>query len=69
MCLSAVYSEKIEDSSIVVQEAASLISPDRNTIHIKTLFGEETVLKGYYMKEVNLLKNYVLLAKMDGPHD
>ncbi len=69
MCLSAVYTEKIEDSSIVIQEAASLTSSDHNTIHIKTLFGEETVLNGYYMKEVNLLKNYVLLVKKDEPHD
>jgi predicted RNA-binding protein len=65
MCLSAVYREKIEDSSIAVQEAAFLTAPDPDTVRIKDLFGRETVLNGFYVKEVNLLKNYVLLAKKE----
>ncbi len=63
MCLSAVYTEKIDGSSLVVQEASSLTASDKSTVRIKTLFGEETVLNGYYVKEVNLLKNYVILAE------
>ncbi len=68
MCLSTVYTETIDDSSIVVQEAAFLIAPDQNTVRIKTLFGEETVLNGYFVKEVNLLKNYVILDRKGDSH-
>ncbi|RKY29176.1 MAG: hypothetical protein DRP74_09160 [Candidatus Omnitrophota bacterium] len=67
MCLSAVYREKIDGSSVVVQEASSLTVSDESTVRIKTLFGEETVLSGYYVREVNLLKNYVILAETN--HD
>jgi predicted RNA-binding protein len=62
MCLSKVYVDEKTDDSIVVPEAASLV--DRgNGIEVRTLFGESKLLKGYSIREVDLMKNYVILDR------
>ena len=66
MCLSKVYVKKIEEDSPIVEEAAKVIYND-NTVEVHTLFGEKKVLQGYFIKELDLLKNYVILGeKEDG---
>ncbi len=62
MCLSKVYVKKIEEDSPVVEEAAKVIYND-GTVEVHTLFGEKKVLRGYFIKELDLLKNYVVLGE------
>jgi predicted RNA-binding protein len=60
MCLSRVYIKEKIDESIVVNEAARIIDNGR-AVEVHTLFGEIKVLEGYSIKEVDLMKNHVLL--------
>jgi predicted RNA-binding protein len=60
MCLSKVYLKEKVDESIVVDEAARIIS-NRSAVEVHTLFGERKVIEGYGIKEVDLMKNYVVL--------
>jgi predicted RNA-binding protein len=62
MCLSKVYVRKIEEDSPIVEEAAKLIYND-GTVEVHTLFGEKKVLPGYFIKELDLLQNYVILGE------
>ena len=62
MCLSAVYTEPKEESTVVVEEAARVTAAN-GRVEISTLFGETTVLEGYVVREVDLLKNYIVLGK------
>jgi len=66
MCLSAVYTEEVGESSVIVEEASSVIASDDGSVKISTLFGEEKHMKGYLIKEVNLLKNYIVLEQRGG---
>ncbi|MBN2325122.1 MAG: CooT family nickel-binding protein [Spirochaetes bacterium] len=62
MCLSKVYMEQKSEDSILVPEAAVLIARG-GSVEVKTLFGESTLLDGYVIREVDLMKNYVVLEK------
>ncbi|MFW6181487.1 MAG: CooT family nickel-binding protein [Spirochaetota bacterium] len=62
MCLSAVYTGRKEESALVMEEAAR-VTADQKGVRISTLFGESTELEGYDIREVDLLKNYVVLGK------
>jgi predicted RNA-binding protein len=62
MCLSAVYLERKEESTVVVEEAAR-VTAEQGGVRISTLFGETTVLEGYTIREVDLLKNDIVLGK------
>jgi predicted RNA-binding protein len=62
MCLSKVYVDEKTEDSILVPEAAGLIARG-DSVEVKTLFGERTVLDGYVIREVDLMKNYVVLEK------
>jgi predicted RNA-binding protein len=63
MCLSSVYTEKVDEDSIVVREASQVHHDGRGKIEISTLFGEKKVLQGYFIREINLLKNFVVLNR------
>ena len=66
MCLTKVYVKKIEEDSPIVEEAAKVIY-NGSTVEVHTLFGEKRVLPGYFIREIDLLKNYVILGeKGDG---
>jgi predicted RNA-binding protein len=65
MCLSNVFVKKKEDGAAVANEASS-VSDLGGKIEIQTLFGEKKVLDGYRIREVNLLKNYIILDKVPG---
>jgi hypothetical protein len=60
MCLSKVYVKEKVDESIVVDEAARIID-NGSAVEVHTLFGERKILEGYSIKEVDLMKNYVVL--------
>jgi predicted RNA-binding protein len=62
MCLSKVYVKKIEEDTPVVEEAAKVIYND-GSVEVHTLFGEKKVLQGYFIKELDLLKNYIILGE------
>jgi predicted RNA-binding protein len=60
MCLSKVYMKKKADGSIVVEEA-SKITASEGKVEVQTLFGELKVLTGYFIREVDLLNNSIVL--------
>jgi len=60
MCLSKVYLKEKVDESIAVDEAAR-ITDNGSGVEVHTLFGERKVLEGYSIREVDLMKNYVVL--------
>ncbi len=65
MCLSNVYLEKKKQDKLVIEEA-QLVSSDDENVHVRTLMGEIKDLKGYYISEVDLIDNYVILKKKQG---
>ena len=62
MCLSKVYVKNAEKGQALVEEAAKLIVRNGD-IEVYTLFGEQKVLKGYAVKEIDLLKNHIILSE------
>jgi len=60
MCLSKIYIKDTDKDALVVDNAANVISHD-GVITVSTLFGKEKDLKGYFISEVNLVENYILL--------
>ncbi|HEB32753.1 MAG TPA: CooT family nickel-binding protein [Spirochaetes bacterium] len=62
MCLSKVYMKKKTDGSVVVEEA-SRVTVNEGAIEVQTLFGEVKVLPGYFIREVDLLKNSIVLEE------
>jgi predicted RNA-binding protein len=60
MCLSKVFLRQKEDGSVIVEEA-SRVTVDHGKVEIQTLFGEKKILDGYFIKEIDLLKNSILL--------
>ena len=64
MCLSKVYMKKKSDGSVVVEEASKVTANEGN-IEIQTLFGEIKVLSGYIIREVDLLKNSIVLDERE----
>ena len=60
MCLSKVYMKQKEDGSVVVEEA-SKVTAKHGTVEVQTLFGEVKVFSGYIIREVDLLKNSIVL--------
>jgi hypothetical protein len=65
MCLSAVYVDKREDQAAIVQEASVVQMSGEGSVLVDTLFGEKKTMKGYRIREVNFLKNYLILEKGD----
>ena len=65
MCLSKIYVKDTDKDSLVVDNAASVINND-GVITVSTLFGNEKELKGYFISEVNLVENYILLKPKEG---
>ena len=60
MCLSKIYIKDTDKNILVVDEAARVVNND-GVITISTLLGNEKELKGYLVKEVNLVDNFILL--------
>ncbi len=62
MCLSKVFVKAVVEGSAVVDEASKVVC-NNDAVEINTLFGEKKVLKGYMIKEVDLIKNQIVLDK------
>ena len=62
MCLSTVYLEEKKEEAIVVKEAAKVVDKG-NKVEIQTLFGERKLVDDFSIKEVDLIRNYVVLQK------
>jgi len=62
MCLSNIYLEEKKQDKLVIEEAAQVSAGDKN-VHIRSLMGEIKDLGGYYISEVDLIENYVILKK------
>ena len=65
MCLSRIYIQDTDKDTPVVEDAASVRSND-GVITVSTLLGDEKELKGYYINEVNLVENYLVLKPEEG---
>ena len=62
MCLSDVYIEQNTPDKLVVGEVEHL-KVDGVNVNIRTLFGESKNLEGYFISEVNLVENFLILSK------
>jgi predicted RNA-binding protein len=60
MCLSKVFLKNIDPENLIVDEVMQ-ITQDRESVSMRTLFGEEKKMEGYSIGEVNLMKNYIVL--------
>ena len=65
MCLSNVYLEEREDGKLLLEEAGH-VDFDGKNVRVSSLFGESEELEGYYISEVDLIDNYVILRKRKG---
>jgi len=65
MCLSKIYIKDTDKNTLVVDEAARVINND-GVITVSTLFGNEKDIKGYFISEVNLVENYIILKSREG---
>ena len=65
MCLSRIYIKDKDRDALVVDEAARVINND-GIITVSALLGEEKDLEGYYINEVNLVENYIILKPKEG---
>ncbi len=64
MCLSKVFVKSVDENSVIVDEASKIVCRN-DAVEINTLFGEKKVLKGYVIKEVDLIKNQVILGERE----
>jgi predicted RNA-binding protein len=62
MCLSNVYLEVKKQDKLLIEEAEK-VSTDGEKVYVRSLMGESKKLEGYYISEVDLIKNYVILKK------
>ena len=65
MCLSKIYIKDTDKDAPVVDDAARVINND-GVITVSTLFGKEKELEGYFINEVNLIENYIILKSKGG---
>jgi predicted RNA-binding protein len=61
MCLSKVFVRSVDEESVIVDEASKIVYSN-DAVEINTLFGEKKVLKGHVIKEVDLIKNQIILG-------
>lgn len=64
MCLSKVYIDERSDENLVLGDVARVAESD-GTVEVNTLFGDDKVLEGYTISEVDLTKNFVILKKKE----
>ena len=65
MCLSNVYLDEKKEEKLLIQEV-SQVRADNQNVQVQTLMGESKSLEGYYICEVDLVDNYVILEKRKG---
>ena len=62
MCLSNVYLNEKKEKKLFIEEA-SQVSADQQGVEVNTLLAESKRLEGYFIKEVDLMSNYVILER------
>ena len=62
MCLSNVYLDAKEQDKLLLEEAEK-VSADGEKVHVRSLFGESKMVEGYYINEVDFIRNYMVLKK------
>ena len=62
MCLSNVYLNEKKQEKLLFEEASQIVA-DSKGVQVNTLLAESKHLEDYYISEVNLMENYVLLEK------
>lgn len=62
MCLSKVYLGGKTKDKIVAEEASRIID-NNGIIEIYSIFGEVNRQKGYFIKEIDLEDNYIILVR------
>ena len=62
MCMSKVYLREGSVDEIVIEEAIKVIDSD-GTIEISSIFGDNKIIQGYFIKEINFTNNYTILCK------
>jgi len=65
MCLSRIYTKDTGKDTFVADNATSVIN-NSGVITVNTLLGDEKELKGYFISEVNLVENYIILKSKEG---
>ena len=65
MCLSKVYLGEKNKDKIIIEEALKVID-NNGTIEIYSIFDEVSKQKDYYIKEVDLMDNYIILERKGG---
>jgi len=64
MCLSSVYLDKRKQENLLIQEVTR-VSVNGEDIQIQTIVGDSKRMEGYYISQVDLLDNYMILEKKD----
>lgn len=67
MCLSKVYLGEKNKDKIIIEEASKVFDND-GTIEIYSLFGDVNKQQDYYIKEVDLENNYIILQRKTIKH-
>ena len=62
MCLSKVYLGGKNKDKIIIEEALRVMD-NNGTIEIYSIFDEVSKQKDYYIKEVDLMDNYIILER------
>jgi len=62
MCLSTVYLDDAISGRALMEEVARVIVEGKK-VELQTIFGEKKTFNGYEIKEVDLVRNIVLLVK------
>ena len=64
MCLSKVYLRREGKDEVIVEEATNAnVIDNTGTVEINSIFDESKKVKGYFIKEVDFLKNCMILSK------
>jgi len=62
MCLSKVYLGEKNKDKIIIEETSKVLD-NNGIIEIYSIFGEVNKQKDYYIKEVDLEENYIILER------
>jgi hypothetical protein len=64
MCLSKVYLKDKNSDNIIVEEASKVLD-NNGIIEVYSIFGDVEKRENYYIKEVDLEDNYIILGRKD----
>ena len=62
MCLSKVYLGEKNKGKIIIEEASKVLD-NNGTVEVYSIFGEVSKQKDYYIKEVDLEGNFIILER------